>query len=74
MSNVVYLDAITKLNIPADRVLEGAVGKLDGVIIAGYTKDGDEYFCSSYADGGDALWLVERFKRALLNIDSDTTA
>lgn len=64
--NVVTLKMVTTHDIPADRILTEAIGLLDSVIIAGYTKDGEEYFRSSVADGGDALWLVERFKRALL--------
>lgn len=69
--NVVFLNQVTRLDIPADRVLESAVGKLEGAIVIGYTHDGDEYFASSYADGGDALWLVERFKKMLLSIGED---
>jgi hypothetical protein len=66
MGEVVNLDQVTSLDLPADRILESAIGQLEGVIIAGYDKEGEEYFASSYADGGDALWLVERFKLKLL--------
>lgn len=71
MSNVVYLQTVTRLDLPPDRILEGAMGKLDGVIVLGYTKDEHEYFALSYADGGEALWLVERFKKALLNAEAE---
>lgn len=50
-SNVVYLGGVTKLDLPADRILEKCAGQLEGVVVIGYTKDGDEYFVSSYADG-----------------------
>lgn len=64
---VVILPVITRLDHPPDRMLEGAVGELEGVVIAGYRKrDGALYFASSYADGGDALWLLEACKQALL--------
>lgn len=65
--NVVTLPCITRLNLDADRTLEGLKGELEGFVLAGYDKDGTEYFSSTYADGVDALWLIERFKRALLN-------
>lgn len=66
MSNVVYPAFVTKLDLPPDRVLEAAVGELEGVVILGYTKDGQDYFASTYADGGTVLWLMERAKMALL--------
>lgn len=68
MTNVVRFTGITKLDIPADHVIESALGKLKGVVILGYDKDGQEYFASSYADGGDMLWLLERAKKALLEV------
>lgn len=68
MNNVVRFTGITKLDIHADHVLESAIGKLEGVVVLGYDKDGQEYFASSYADGGDMLWLLERAKKALLEM------
>lgn len=68
MTNIVRFPGITKLDIPADHVLESATGKLEGVVVLGYTADGQEYFASSYADGGDMLWLLERAKKALLEV------
>lgn len=66
MGKVVTLGCITRLDIPADRVLEEAIGKMEGVIIAGYDKEGNEYFASTYADGGEVVWLIERMKKKLL--------
>ena len=71
MSNVVYLKTVTRLDLPPDRILEQAIGNLEGVIVIGYDKDGQEYFASSYADGSDALWLLERCKKALLNVEGE---
>jgi hypothetical protein len=68
VSNVVYLNNVTKLDLPPDRVLEQAIGKLEDVVIVGYTKEGDEYFASSYASGPEALWLLERCKQELLAV------
>ncbi len=71
MSNVIPLNNITYLDLPPDRVLEGAKGKLEGLLIVGYTTEGEEYFASTYADGGEVLWLMERAKRALLEVPND---
>lgn len=65
--NVVTLRTITKLDIPAERVLKDAeAAKLTGVMVIGYDADGDEYFASSIADGGTCLWLMERMKKHLI--------
>lgn len=69
MSNVVNLPVITRLDLPADRILEKAKeADLEGVVLLGYHKDGSEYFASSYADGATALWLMERLKKQLLEV------
>lgn len=67
-TNVVRPNNITRLNLDADVVLEAAIGKLTGVVIMGYDKDGERYFASSYADGGEVLWLAEKMRRALMEI------
>jgi len=69
MSNVIEIGGITKLDIDPDKVLQKAIGKLEGVVIAGYTKDGEEYFCSSYGDCTTTLWLLERLKMQMLLSD-----
>jgi hypothetical protein len=71
VSNVIPLGNITRLDLPADRILEQAIGKMDGVVIMGYDKDGAEYFASSYADGGYVLWLAEKMKKRLLEVSVD---
>ena len=70
MSNIIPFNGITRLDLDPDRVLENTKGKLEGVIIIGYDHMGVEYFASSYADGGDVLWLLERMKLRLLNVES----
>lgn len=69
MSNVVTLPVVTRLNLDADRTLESIRGKLEGFVLVGYDLDGNEFFSSTYADGGEALWLLERCKLALLSQD-----
>lgn len=67
--NVVEWGGITRLDMPPERVLTKALdGKLTSVVILGHTEDGDEYFASSLADGGDVLWLLERCKKLLLEV------
>lgn len=66
MGDIVNMPVVTRLNLDADRTLENLSGKLEGFVLAGYDKDGKEFFSSTYADGGDALWLLERCKKALL--------
>ena len=68
MSNIILFNGITKLDLDPDMVLENTKGKLDGVILIGYDKEGEEYFASTYADGGDVLWLIERMNLRLLNV------
>ena len=70
MNNVLMFTGITRNNLDPDLVLENTKGKLSGFIIAGYDLDGEAFFSSTYADGGDALWLIEKFKQALLNAGS----
>jgi len=69
MGKVIPLGCVTKLELPVDRVLEAAKEQLEGVVILGYDNDGNSYFASTYADGGDVLWLLEKCKKALLDVD-----
>lgn len=66
MDDIILFPGITRLDIPADRVLRAAMDVLEGVVVLGYDADGEEYFASSYADGGDVIWLLERCKKLLL--------
>ena len=68
MSNVIPFGGITRLDLDPDIVLEEAKGKLEGFVIAGHDKEGNEYFASTYADGGDVLWLLERMKFRLVRV------
>jgi hypothetical protein len=66
VGEVVPLGCITRLDLPPDRVLEGAMGRLEGLVIMGYDTDGELYFASTYADGGTVLWLMEQLKLKLM--------
>lgn len=67
MGDIVRLPVITRLDWPADQILESAKGRLEGVVVLGYDADGAEYFTSSYADGADVLWLLKRAEFAILH-------
>lgn len=72
MGDVVNLECVTRLDLPPDRILASALGKLQSVLVIGYDTEGVEYFASSLADGAEALWLLERSKKKLLEIgDTD---
>lgn len=71
MQNVIPFGGITYLDLPADQVLEEAKGKLKSVVIIGFDDVGDEYFSASCADGGEAIWHLERAKMALLRMDEE---
>ena len=66
--NVIPLNMVTRLDLPVDQILEKAKTQLKGVVIIGYDNDGDQYFASTYADGGDILWLLEQCKKQLLGV------
>lgn len=70
-SNVIRFPGVTRLDIDPDRVLQEAIGNLEGVVIAGCDKDGNHWFASSYADGGETLWLLEALKKRLMEIGTD---
>jgi hypothetical protein len=57
---------ITRLDLDPDRILEKAKGQLQGVIVLGFDNEGAFYGATSYADGGNALWLLEVCKMRLM--------
>lgn len=67
VGKVILYSGITRLDLPPDRILQKCIeADLEGVVVLGYDKEGREYFCSSYADGGIVMWLLERCKLKLL--------
>ena len=71
MSNVVKFPGISFHDIDPDQVLQEAIGELSEVVIVGFGKDGEQYFASSVADGGQSLWHLERAKWALMKITDE---
>lgn len=70
-AKIIPIGGITRLDLEPDVILENLKGKLQGFVLCGYTKEGEEFFSSTYADGGDALWLMKRCEKALLSIGDE---
>lgn len=67
MSKVIDLGNVTSLDFPPEKILTDAMSEdLKAVFVVGRNKDGNLYFASSMADGGDVLWLMELTRKALL--------
>ncbi len=70
--NVVLAGIIGKLDIPVERVLhQASLAGLQSAVVIGYDADGGFWFASSHADGSEALWLLAKAQRALLNFGED---
>jgi len=68
MSNkIVPIGNLTRLDGNPDVILNAAIGKLEGVVISGFTKDGELWAASSYADGGTVMWLLEATKTKMMS-------
>ena len=65
MGKVIPINGITRLDLPPNQILDAERDKLECVVVLGYDHDGQEYFATSLADGGEVLWLLERCKVAL---------
>lgn len=66
-AKIIPFSGITRLDLNPDDILESAKGKLEGVIVIGFEKEGGGFYgASSYADGGTALWLLELCKQKLM--------
>lgn len=69
-AEILIFNGVTTLDVPPERILNAALSAdLDKVVVLGYNPDGSEYFASSIADGGSVVWLMERLKQMLLNVE-----
>jgi len=66
MAKVIPMGGYTIADVPPDKVLDGAKGKLDEILIVGYSEENGYYFASSTSDGKELLWLLEQCKLELL--------
>ena len=72
MGNMVNFTGVSRLDIDPARILERAQSAgLKSVVVLGYDENGDEYFATSYADGGDMLWLLRRAEHVLMRSHDD---
>ena len=69
VDKVSILPVVTSLDVPCERILTTALeSTLQRVILIGTDVEGEFYFASSMADGGDVLWWLEVAKKKLLEI------
>lgn len=67
MGEVVGFDAITKLDLPAEKVLSAALtAELDHVIVIGWGT-GEPYHASTTSDIPELIFRLEMFKRDLID-------
>lgn len=66
MSEITDLKTTTFLDLPTKAILDGAADRITHVVLMGYDKEGDYYFASSISDGAEILWLLEQYKKRLL--------
>lgn len=63
--NIIPMGGLTRLDLPAEKILRDAIDELDDVVIAGWDKNGDFYCAANCANGAEVLWLLEEAKRQL---------
>ena len=63
---VEYLNMVTTHDIPADRVLESAAGKLKTVMVLGYTEEDEVYIASSTGDRATIHYLAALAQKAAI--------
>lgn len=61
MSGIVFLRTNTKTEIPPDRILSEAIGKLDVALLIGRDNDGQLYVAVSDADLQMNVFLANQF-------------
>ena len=67
-TNVVILDVETTLDLPLERVLEGArLAELRDCLVLGFRPDDRFYMAGQTCDAGKILVLLERARRLLMN-------
>lgn len=73
MGQVVNFTGSTTLALDADQTLDNLKGTLSCFVLAGYDKNGNEFFSTTLAGdkAAEALWLLERFKKALLDLEDE---
>lgn len=66
MGDIVILPVETTLDLPLDRILDGALAaELSDCLLMGYDKDGHFYMASQTTEAGKLLILMERARAVL---------
>ncbi len=66
MGDVVILPVDTTLDLPLDRILDGALAaEIYDCLLLGYDRDGQFYMASQTTDAGKILILLERARAVL---------
>ena len=64
---VIPFGGITRLDLPVDRILDGAKEwGAQSVVVIGWDGEDEFAFTTSSADGGEVLWLLEKAKLELI--------
>ncbi|HYF56844.1 MAG TPA: hypothetical protein VEA41_21525 [Salinarimonas sp.] len=67
MAEILRFPGHTRCDLPPEQVLDAAKETgLEHVVIAARTKDGEDYFASSYGDNAKTLWLLKQCERVVL--------
>lgn len=70
-AGIITLRNITLLDIPPERILNGALeADLERCFVVGRKKDGTFYFASTFSDGGTVIWDMEIAKLLLLGVET----
>jgi hypothetical protein len=68
MGDVIRPDFITKHDIPAEDVINGAKdAKFESVMVVGWTKDEGHYLASSTGDAAEMLFILELAKKRVID-------
>lgn len=69
MAEIIELNMVTRLDIPAERVIARAAEvEFVEIVVVGFTKAGEFYFTSNKADAGTIIYLMEMAKKRLLDL------
>lgn len=69
--NIIPFPGVTSLDLAPNQILDNAPRDLESAVIVGYDADGELYFASSVSAGPEVLWLLEKAKKALLEVGDD---
>ena len=74
MGDVVHLPVVTTVDLPPDKVLSAALGRLTEVIIIGVDDAGAFYFAASTSDLERVLWQIKKAERETVTMGEASDA